>query len=198
MRYQRKETRPSKGHKKIRKIRIESDFAYIPLTKGYEAKIDLCDVEKVSKYNWYAGLSSGKIYYPHTTLYFLDETKVEAPLHKFLIDPPEGIHVDHKDRNPFNCTRDNLRLSTPNQNCFNKSMRKDAKHRFKGITFDKSCKDRNWRAQLQIEKRWINLGRFETDVEAARAYDEGAKAYFGEYACTNEDLGLYDVHAAAD
>ena len=39
---------------KVRPIRIEGDFAYIPLTRGYESVIDATDVNLVEGFNWYA------------------------------------------------------------------------------------------------------------------------------------------------
>ena len=39
---------------KPRPIRIEGDVAYVPLTKGYEAIIDVEDVPLVEGRNWHA------------------------------------------------------------------------------------------------------------------------------------------------
>jgi len=38
----------------------------------------------------------------------------------------------------------------------------------------------------------IQIGNFPTAIEAARAYDAKAVELFGEFACTNNDLGLLD------
>ena len=35
-----------------------------------------------------------------------------------------------------------------------------------------------------------NIGSYEDKIEAAKAYDQAAIKYFGEFACTNKDLGL--------
>ena len=46
----------------IRPIRIEGQVAYVPLTQGYEAVIDVDDVAFVECFNWYA-LRNGKTFY---------------------------------------------------------------------------------------------------------------------------------------
>ena len=50
------------------------------------------------------------------------------------------------------------------------------------------CWDRfknKWKAQIVIEKTKTHLGFFDNEMEAALKYDEAAKEYYKEYACTN-------------
>ncbi len=48
--------------KKVRPIRIDGRFAYVPLTKGYEAIIDVEDVPIVEGWNWSASPKGGTAY----------------------------------------------------------------------------------------------------------------------------------------
>lgn len=57
---------------------------------------------------------------------------------------------------------------------------------FKGV----SKRAGKWRAYITVGGRFISLGSFTTVREAARAYDAAAREHFGEFAATNEDLGL--------
>lgn len=45
-----------------------------------------------------------------------------------------------------------------------------------------------WQAKIQVDGRVICLGHFDTDAEAATAYDDAAERHYGER--TNERLGL--------
>lgn len=45
--------------------------------------------------------------------------------------------------------------------------------------------NKKWRARLTNNKRQISLGCFNTQIEAAMAYDIGAKKYHGEFAWLN-------------
>lgn len=45
-------------------------------------------------------------------------------------------------------------------------------------------------AHITIGGKFTFLGAYGTQEEAARSYDAAAREYFGEFACTNEDMGL--------
>lgn len=52
-----------------------------------------------------------------------------------------------------------------------------------GVVWDKDRQ--KWRAQIRIDGRKTNLGRFNTAEEAAAAHDRAAIAAFGEFAHLN-------------
>lgn len=94
-----------------------------------------------------------------------------------------GLEVDHIDGNGLNNRRDNLRLTTHQQNTFNQRKPNGTISQYKGVTFDKQA--HKYVAQIVIGGKHIKLGRFKTETEAARRYDEAAKFYHGDYAQTN-------------
>jgi hypothetical protein len=94
--------------------------------------------------------------------------------------PPQGKIVDHKDRVRTNRKIANLRLATYSQNGFNAVARNEFS---KGVTFDAKRPSKPWRAQMRIEGRKTNLGRFATEKEAAEAYRQAALMHQGEFAC---------------
>ena len=54
---------------------------------------------------------------------------------------------------------------------------------YKGVHWHK-C-HRKWLARITFEKRTIHLGYFPSEIEAAKAYDRGAKKYHGQFANLN-------------
>jgi len=86
---------------------------------------------------------------------------------------PEGMLVDHKDRNPRNCIPSNLRLATIGENAQNTKTRSDNKLGHKGIS---KCKTTGmYRAEISTKATGtIRLGRFRNleDAIAARAAKE--------------------------
>ena len=91
---------------------------------------------------------------------------------------PDKI-IDHKDRDRRNTKINNLRKATNSQNGYNKSYPNEFP---KGVTFDAS-RTKCWRAQIRVDGRKINLGRFNTIEEATEAYRLAAIKHHGEFAC---------------
>ncbi len=104
-------------------------------------------------------------------------------MHTMIMNPPNGMLVDHRDGNGLDNRRSNLRLCTPSQNQANRKKRGNHSSRFKGVR--KYRLRGNWRAEIVVEGKCIFLGYFDTELEAAMAYDRAARESFGEYACLN-------------
>lgn len=88
--------------------------------------------------------------------------------------------IDHIDGNPDNNAIANLRAATVAQNLWNRSAYKRGRSGFKGVS---RCKRSGlWRANINVNGRYISLGRHRTAKDAARAYLEAALRYHGEFA----------------
>ena len=55
---------------------------------------------------------------------------------------------------------------------------------FKGVVKSTSAKN-PWAARLSVANKPVHLGVFRTEKEAAQAYDDAARIYFGEFARLN-------------
>jgi hypothetical protein len=104
-------------------------------------------------------------------------------MHRLILGACAGEIVDHRDGNGRNNSRENLRLCTGTQNNGNRRRQKTALAQFKGVTFDKQTG--RWKSQLTIHGRNHHLGRFNSQEEAAVAYNSAARVHFGEFALLN-------------
>ena len=87
--------------------------------------------------------------------------------------------VDHIDGNRVNNKKENLRIVTLHQNNMNKTKTNNTTSKYIGVYWDKN---RNKWA-VRIKEKFI--GRFDTEIQAAKERDIATKKYFGEYGKLN-------------
>lgn len=146
----------------------------IALSDGQYALVDAADYEWLNAYHWH--LCSGG--------YAARSEKGKRILmHRQIMDPPQGMVVDHIDGNRANNCRSNLRVCTRAENQRNQRKQRGSASGYKGVGYLKGS-DR-CHAKLVFEGKTIWLGHFDNEVEAARAYDRAAVECFGEFAHLN-------------
>ena len=109
-------------------------------------------------------------------------------MHKFIMNAPKGMCVDHINHDGLDNRRENLRICTYSQNSQNKRRRVDSKSGYKGVhqISEKYKLKKRFMAYLRPKgQKRIRLGHYLTAEEAAKAYDKKAKELFGEFAELN-------------
>jgi hypothetical protein len=94
---------------------------------------------------------------------------------------PDELDIDHINNNRGDNRFENLRLVSSKDNSRKKLHRKGCSSRFKGVCWHKICK--KFMAYIRVDGHRKHLGYFDSEVEAAKAYDEAALKYFGESNC---------------
>jgi len=151
----------------------QGDVKQIPLGEGFFAYVDAADFEWLNQWTWHVrgGYAARR---PQRKTVFM---------HREIMQPPEGMVVDHLNRNKLDNTRTNLRNCTHRENACNRGKKRGASSRFRGV----SCRTgrKRWRAKISLEGEPVYLGSFAEEIEAARAYDRAAVEYFADSANLN-------------
>jgi hypothetical protein len=164
----------------------------IPLTQGKVAIVDDEDYEWLRQWKWhYQRISCGT-----GAGYAARNRRKEDPdypglilMHRVIMAAPDCIEVDHINNDGLDNQRHNLRLATHCRNQQNRAKYSITSSRFKGVAWHEETK--KWRAYIRIEGKpgrkgkMLHLGLFRSEVRAAKAYDNAARDYFGEFASVN-------------
>jgi hypothetical protein len=162
----------------------EKNTYVVFLSQGKFALIDEEDLEKISKHKWHAKkkVESGKaIWYAARNEYSRETQKCKTVLmHNEILG---GLFVDHINHNGLDNRRYNLRFATRRQNGQNRLPNRNGSSKYKGVSITKYKK---WIARIRVNGKAIWLGTFDTEIEAAQAYDLAAIEHFGTFARINE------------
>jgi hypothetical protein len=151
----------------------------IKLSKGKTTIVDDEDYEYLNQFKWY-----------YNTGYAVRGKKIGGKgikilMHRLIMGVTDSkVHIDHFNHNKLDNRKENLRIATQQQNQFNKKPKENSSSKYKGVTWCKSRK--KWFSMIQINGKQKNLGGFDSEIEAAQAYNLKAKELFGEFAYLNQ------------
>jgi hypothetical protein len=164
------------------------DYIVIVLNSGEiikECFLDFPDYDFVKDFLWGWDASNG---YVKTDRIINNNKKEKLYLHRLILEK-NGIdlsnrEVDHINGNRLDCRKINLRPCEIQENRQNVSKRKIATSQYKGVYYDKT------------REKWVccisnkNIGQYRrrcnSEIEAAKKYNELARDFFGEFAKLND------------
>ncbi len=155
----------------------------LPLTRGMVALIDDADYEKVCGFKYRISKSPGGPFYAIRNTSRSLGPRRGIYLHQDLLPVPAGFEVHHINGDGLDCQRKNLEKRTPAQNIQGRQKKRpNCTSRYRGV---RQAKSGRWEAALQPTNAYFHLGRYDTEEEAARAYDRKATEVFGRFASLN-------------
>ena len=187
---------------KIDNFRIQC-YNNIINTKKMENLIFLVDIKEFE--GEYGVTEEGEIY-SYKSQRFLNPSlsstgKLRVTLTKEGVESPAWIHrvlaetfipnpnnyscVHHIDRNKINNSLSNLRWATRKQLYTLNGSRQNTSSKYKGVYWVKSRAKLDtgkgtWITHIRVDNETIYNGSFETEIEAAKAYNEAVEYYFGD------------------
>lgn len=175
------------NHRGPREPILQSDGTFrIPLTRSQFAVVDEEDLSKVEHLRWYA-ISGAYTSYAGHACRRQNGRQIHLRMHRVILGSPQGVEVDHINGDGLDNRRKNLRLCSHTENVRNSRSYRGASV-YKGVGRNTYTSVRGWRkwvAKIRVNKHLLWLGTFDTEADAARAYDCAAQKHFGEFARPN-------------
>jgi hypothetical protein len=105
-------------------------------------------------------------------------------MHRQVLNFPDAEYIDHRNNDGLDNRKENIRPATRAQNNYNRQKyANNSRSKYKGVGFKR--KGKKWSAQIGLGNKMIFLGYFKNEIDAAKAYDEAARKYYGEFASLN-------------
>jgi len=134
--------------------------------------IDLDDYDKCKEYKWCISQNRGVSRSKDGVLILISRLIMDC------LEFKKNEFVDHKNRNPYDNRKENLRIIDNQKNSFNTSLGKNNTSGIMGVRFDKH---RNtWNAELMLDGKWKVKKRYKIKEEAVKKRLESELIYFGK------------------
>jgi AP2-like factor (euAP2 lineage) len=140
--------------------------------------IDDEDFKKISNEKWHVK-KCGNVFYAYKNVYTSKKESTTLMMHRLILGLTNPkIKTDHKNHNGLDNRKENLRICTHQQNNQNCRPKKNTISKYKGVV------KTNKSFTAKINKN--HIGRFDSEEDAARAYNVKAKELYGEFAYLNK------------
>ncbi len=91
-------------------------YRVLELSQGFVAIVDAKHFRRVNRYSWHVHVAKGRgrkagLPYARATI-----NGKKIYLHRFIVDAPADMHVDHKNWQSLDCREENLLILPPVEN----------------------------------------------------------------------------------
>ncbi len=175
-------------HFAIRKVQYNNQV--------FDIKLDLHIHELLKECRFSVRKTKNETYFT-VYVYHNKRTRTLAHVVLGLIEIPQGMVVDHKDRSSFNNTRDNVHLVNYGQNAQNKKKLSNCSSKFIGVHWKANIE--KWHVDARFEGKTYDLGCYAKNDEllAAKSYDRFViYKYQSLYVNTNKVLSRKEIQEA--
>jgi hypothetical protein len=162
-------------------IRGDITAIYIKQKDGtiFETKISTSDLSKAQEFPslWHVAWSKDTNSYYVNGRLLKNEGSKSVKLHRWILECPKGLVVDHINHDTLDNTRENLRILARAQNQQNRkgAMKNNKTSGIRGVSWSKN---RNkWQAYVSINAKLKFLGYFEDIKEAEKTAINARKKY---------------------
>lgn len=133
-------------------------------------KIDIEDINKCKKYRWSIRKNGNKNLLFYVVAYCNENKSQVIRLHRYIMNCPEELVVDHVNHDTFDNRKENLKICTREVNSWN---RKDNKSGIVGVSYDKN--HNYWVAKMGNKV----LGNRKDKTKAIELRKQAEIKYFG-------------------
>jgi len=149
---------------------IDGSSVIMTTNQGVDFMFDVEFLDKVKKYSWCLS----------ATGYLVANVNYKVTkLHRYILDAPPDLVVDHINGNPKDNRVINLRLCSNLENTKNVSIQANNKLGYPGI---RKTKDNKFNARITYNRKEIHLGNYPTLQDAISARKLAEVKYYGEFA----------------
>lgn len=151
---------------------LDGDIMQVVTQKGDVILADAADREAIMRYSWCVS----------KTGYAVANIRGKVTkMHRYILgeDVCAGMIVDHKNRNPLDNRRENLRVCSAAENMRNTPVRRTNKSGHLGI---RVTKDGKFNVRIVADGVEHHVGNYDTLELAISARNEAEDEYHGEYA----------------
>jgi hypothetical protein len=144
----------------------------IKTSKKHEILVDKDKYYDLIKYTWRVA----KVGYAQTEI-----KGKHIYMHRYLMNPINDEIVDHINGNKLDNRTNNLRISNRQLNAHNKKKQEGTSSKYVGV----SLYNNKYIARIKKDHKHYNIGRYETEEEAVKAYNKKALELYGKFANIN-------------
>ena len=155
------------------KYDLSKEYGIGYFSDGTTFKFDLDDYELIRKYTWYKTDSGYAI-----TTYKNNRIRMHRLIMGLTVYNPDRV-VDHINHDTTDNRRANLRVCTSQENACNNKTPSNNTSGHIGVTYLKE--KQKYKAYLAYQKRFYDLGIYDTYEQAVKARVEAEEKYYGEF-----------------